>query len=710
MDTILHTTFLSENPESFGLVSDARPMAVGDLAVAAHGYVLPGKDTPLFIAEEPGVLGLLQEVYDGILTPTESHIRVLRHTFGESDGRQDHPVGRYAAALAEATVLDILSAPTAADLPGDRLAGQTSRAVSDRLDDLRVHLNSLSSESEIPADAFAVSLAACRITRSENENCIIDLFGAGDYAFFLLDETGLAPLWLTRTPPLSPMQTNGMQHQTVDISPSGPFAVVILSDSLVASDNDPTRASGWVWRDRIRREEQLLRTVVMTPVEEDFGDRAAHAYAGQAVGRDSATGALLYVGGDYEDLYAACQRRLRVIEDLITLWPEGYDDRYRHRSTEEQPPLETVENEFIHYAFTSHPELLQRTADRLSDLALSILRQGETTDGENCEENNDPRLTYDIVYDVFSRYDAENLDDRRLVEANRRVIHDLLCDHWITLRPILCPEEACDETDPDYAAACERAYDSCRRLNARLTGLLDRRQKALSDIEKLLEESLLILRASGEDWMHGRGGDANAATWLSRLMTDGPATLSAMEAGWQEGSETCRRLQSAYTAERACLFARDIHPERGIWRSTYEAVQNGQLPRGSWNLYAERCVDVEDGTGHEAYAEVLLVLRTVSEGIRVLLDRMEGRATERRAAHHIGGDEGWQMACIRGVLRRDPAWDACAGILPDETLRSEYDAIVRRWEETRALISRREEAFKAYYQTYTSFLPADDLP
>lgn len=698
MEALLHTTFLSENPESFGQITSARPVATGAWAVAAHGYALPDGTHPLFTAEEPGVLGLLQEVYDGILTPGEDHIRPLRHTFGESDGRQDHPVARYAAVLAQIAAMDMLSAPSSVSLPCNALADKLSCAVADKLDDFRVHMNRLSSEGDLPPDAFSVAIAACRITE-QGDAYTVDLLGAGDYGFFLLDEQGLSPLWPASVPPLSPVGMGRMPHRSVRLTPNGPFAVVILSGRLFASDEgEGAWPAGHRWRERMKREELLLRTVAMAPVEEDFGDRAARAYVGQTAAEDSVTGAVLYCRGTYEELYAMCKSRLRCMEDLMALLPDGYDADH----PDEHPPLASVENEFVHAAFTAHPELLQRTADRLSEMVLSLLQREDTA----AEVDRSPdRLTYADVYEVFAHFDEENREDRQQIETNRRIIRDLLCDHWITLRPVLCPDEACDEVEPTYGAACERAYASCCRMNARLTSLLNDRKKALSDMISLLDESLRILRASGDDWARGRAGDANALAWMARMKDQWPGALSAMEGGWAEGSEAYRCLQSAYTAERENLFLRDTHPEEGVWRSTYEAIQNGRLPRGSWNLYAERCVEVEDGMTGDAYAELLLVLRTVSESIRVLLERVEGRAADRRAAHRIAGNEARQTACLRGVLRRDPAWEACAEILTDESLRMEYDAVVRRWEETRNLIHRRSAAFDEYYRMYTTYLP-----
>ncbi len=709
MDTLLHTTFLSENPASFGQLSDARPVVTRDFAIAAGANAAGGAGTLLFTVEAPGTLGLLQEVYGGIITPTEDHIRLLRNTFGESDGEQDHPVGRYGAVLAQCVAQDILSSQAAHTMSGELMAGILGRRISDALDDLRVRMNELLTETELPSETFTVSFAACRVRTSAADGYAVEIFSAGDHGFYVLDEWGLSPLWLVPTAPLSPAKTDGLMMQRIEWKQSTPLAVVILSGGLAGmTERVLTDMPGRIWRERMRTEEQLLRAVTMAAIEEEFGDRCAYAYTGLAEDRDCVTGAILYRHPSYEDFYAMCHHRLHALEDLVALLPDGYDAS----QTVEQPPLEAVEEAFIRYAFTARPALLQSTMDRLGDLVMQLLRHGEPDPSPASmalETGGSIGLTHARVQEIFDHYDAENIDDRYQVEANRRIMHDLLSDHWITLRPILCPEEACDETDPDYAAACDRAYASCRDMNAHLTALLNQRQKGLTDLEALLSESLHILRASGEDWLHGRGGDDNAAAWMDRLTADFPTAMAVLADSWRAGSEACRRLQAAYAAEREVLFHRDIDPERGIWRSTYEAVQNGRLPRGSWNLYAERCTEEADDTAHEGYTELLLVLRTVSEGTRVLLDRMEGRAVERRTAHHIGGDEAWQTACLRGVLRRDPAWQSCDAVVTDEALRNEYEAAVRRWEETRNLIRRRETAFEGYRDMYTAYLPLQQI-
>ncbi len=703
--SLLHTTFLAENPESFGQIPDARPLASDRWLIAAGGHPAgTGLYIPMLASETTEETDVMQGMFREDAAMEDAWRTARQHTFGTPQGRQEHTVARYSAVMTEAQALRLLADPLSDVLTGEILTDRLSHAIADGLDAFRRRLSTLSREASGSEEAFSVSFGGGRIRPIDASTYELDLFSAGDYGFYLLDEWGMAPLWLESSPRLFPVWRGAMSCHHLSLHHPGPFAVIMLSGGLIAPGEAERRGlaefPGLLWCDRMRREEQLLRVITSAGREEAFGECAARVYTGQAIEHDSATGALSYQNGSYEELRALCHVRLRTIEDLIALLPDGYDEDH----PEEEAPRMTMENEFVRYAFTSRPGLSERVMDRLSDWAMALLLRGEDIpSGENTEK----RLTYADVHAIHRHYDRENDEDRRQIEANRRIIRDLLCEHWITLRPVLCPEEACDETEPAYAAACDRAYDTCCHMNARLTALLDKRQAVLSDLENLLSENLLVLRASGSDWLHGRGGDANGAAWLTRMTDHWPTALAAMAEGWQEGSETCRRLQAAYTAERENLFYRDIHPEQGLWRSTYEAIQNGRLPRGSWNLYAERTTEREDGHASEEYAELLLVLRTVSESTRVLLERIEERAVDRRTAYHIGGDETWQTACLQGILNGDPAWASCATAVVDESLHTEYAATVRRWEETRALISRRAAAFKSYYDMYTAYLPIE---
>ena len=339
----LDTAFLSENPESFGQVAEARPIATHDLLVAVNGYVGgDGSHTPAFTVEEPGIYGLLEEVYGDILPPTEENLRVLRHTFGESDVRQDHLISRYCAVLAQAEALNILRGEGAGK-PYERVARLLTKAIPASLQRLRTAMQ----ESEIllrgDDDLFSVSLGACRIRHTGHAAYEVDIFSAGDFGFYLLDEYGMAPLWQNTSPVLSPDSEEWVTGHTVTVEHTGPFAVVMLSHSLcgekAAEGRGGADAPGRKWRHRMRLEEQLLRVITSVSQEEDFGARAARVYAGHAAARDCGTGCLTYRRGSYENFRMVCQNRLQVLEDLIAMLPDGYDLRY----ASEQRPLAEVE-------------------------------------------------------------------------------------------------------------------------------------------------------------------------------------------------------------------------------------------------------------------------------------------------------------------------------------------------------------------------------
>ena len=79
--------FLAENPEAYGLVPDACPVVTSDLLLAVNGHsATGGAISPSYPVEEGGVDGLLDSLYGNLIPRTDENARLLRATFGESEG------------------------------------------------------------------------------------------------------------------------------------------------------------------------------------------------------------------------------------------------------------------------------------------------------------------------------------------------------------------------------------------------------------------------------------------------------------------------------------------------------------------------------------------------------------------------------------------------------------------------------------------------
>ena len=692
--------FLAENPEAYGLVPDACPVVTSDLLLAVNGHgVTGGGISPTYPVEEGGVDGLLDTLYGNLISRTDENARLLRATFGESEGMQEHPVARYCAALAEAIALRVLDG-TAKGASPEQVSFMLGEKISKGLARLR---ETICDDGVTPRDDvfFSVSMGACRVTSTGEGRYNLDIFSAGDFKVYLLDGEGLHPLWLKATSRLSPDgDTAEILRSRLELCHPEPFALLLLSDSLCTYGATETRTlrenPGMIWRYRMRLEDQILRLITACVREQEFGERAARFFTGRSHGRDSASGAMLILreGVSYEVFRSMCQARLSRLEDLISLLPEGYDP------ARIPAPVSREEVEDAHLR-----RLLEREkglSDRLAEavrLCISEKLQPDN-EGEPCPPPADVpayrRLSRDAILSVFRRFDLENDADRARVTENRRILRENLTDHWIALRPHLL--KAAHRTP---TPAAERSYVACADMSARLSRMLADRRRRLNSLETLLSDSLAILRAEGKDWTEGRAGDGSMAAWGDRLAYDLPDVLATVSESWQTETEAYRSFLTAYTYERELLFRMDTDTSDGFFAVDWQAMQNGELMESRRDRLREALADAP------AYGDLWESLCRVSMGTGALLNRIKGRGAERRTAREFADRPDILLAALRASAYEDGDWGESVVAVMDPALRRDHRDAVRRWQETRELSAKRAEAYAACKAAWHAFLPEE---
>ena len=698
--------FLAENPEAYGLVPDACPVITSDLLLAVNGHsAAGGAASPTYPVEEEGVDGLLDTLYGDLILHTEENARLLRATFGDSEGMQEHPVARYCAALAEATALHILDG-TAKGASPEQVCFMLGNEIPRKLAGLR---EIVCADGVTPRDdaVFSVSLGACRVSAEGEGRYVVDVFSAGDFHVYLLDGEGLRPLWLKASPLLTPNAPNGISdrstepaHTRLALRHPEPFGLLLLSDSLCALGAPEARAlrenPGMVWRYRMRLEDQLLRLITSCVREQEFGERAARFFTGRSHGRDSASGAMMILreGVSYEVFRSLCQTRLGRLEDLISLMPEGYDPAH----VPPDVPRKEMEERHLRRLLEREKGLSDRLEEAIRLCALDKLKRGNV--GEVCPPPADVpayrRLSWEEVSAVYRRYDVENDTDRARVAENRHVLRENLADHWVALRPHLTKVSL---RTPD--AVAERSYATCADMNTRLGRMLAERKRRLNTLDTLLSDSLAVLRAEGRDWMEGRAGDGSVAAWTGKLSHELPPALGPLMADWQGETEVYRRLLTAYTYERELLFRMDTTPGEGFFANDWEEILSGELPDGRWDAFSEILSAVP------AYRDLLDALRRVSKGTGALLARIEGRGADRRMARELAGQTDIRLAALRASAYEDEDWGESVISVMDTALRREHKDTVRRWMETRELAAKRAEAYAAYEAAWREYLPEE---
>lgn len=700
-------TFLAENPEAFGLVPDACPLSTKHLLIAANGHSAEGGSiSPMIDTEEKGIDGVFS-VYGDLFPRTEEIAEALQAAFGTNKSGQEYPVSRYCATLAEVTALQILR-----NSAFDASFEQTRVMLTDGLRrNMKAFRNSFRNEEGKllwSDDFFTVSLGICRIREAGGGNYTADVFSAGDFSLYLLDATGMSPLWCTETPFFSCVDRGEelLAGKTVRFHHPEPFALLLISESVWGVNASEMRSlrsnQGLIWRYRMRLEDYFLRLITDCVREYEFGTRAVHFFMGRSHGHDSASGAMTILrdGVSYEVFRLHCQNRLSVLSELTELLPDGYDPHnIPHPETRTATELA-----YLRQLLERDSDLADRLVDALQSCTVDKLRKGPSAESVPPPENvpDYTRLEWETVHRAYRVYDSENDGDRTRIENNARVMKESLSEHWITLRPLLT--ELRHNLPPEiqnYRRVSDQMYDSCRDMNRRLSALLEVRRETVSSIGKLLADGLDTLDAEGNDWVCGRAGTDSVMAWADPLATQLPLMLQNLQRDWKQQTEQYRTLLTAYTAERNKLFLRDICEEKGSFSSDWRAMRDGCLPEGRWELFRDRLANAPDT---EAFLNLFDSLYRISHGTGVLLHRIRTRAAENRMARDLSDRQDLQLLALRGAAYEDPDWGDAVIRVMDMATRNDFRATVRKWQRTCELIEKRKKAYMEYSAMYNAYM------
>lgn len=699
--------FLAENPEAFGLVPDACPLATKHLLIAANGYSAEGGSIfPMVDTEEKGIDGLFA-VYGDLLPRTDDVIDALQAAFGENKSGQEYPVSRYCATLAEVTALQLLR-----DAAFEASFEQTRVMLTDELlRNMKAFRNSFRNEDGKllwADDFFSISLGICRVREAGGGDYTADVFSAGDFSLYLLDAEGMAPLWSTVTPVFSCTSTEGelLTGKTVRFHHPEPFALLLVSESvwgLNASESRSLRSNpGLIWRYRMRLEDYFLRLITDCVREYEFGNRAVHFFMGRSHGHDSASGAMTILrdGVSYEVFRLLCQNRLSALSEMTELLPDGYDPRNIPK-----PGSRTeIELNYLRQLLERDAELTTRVMDALRLSTVEKLRKGAAAEPIPLPENvpDYARLEWEELYRTYRVYDCENDGDRARIEQNARVLQESLSEHWITLRPMFTETKHTLPLDvQNYRRVSDQMYASCRDMNSRLAELLDARRKTIQAIGRILSDGLDILEAEGNDWVCGRAGVDSVMAWADPLTTQLPLQLHDLRRDWERQTEQYRALLTAYTAERNKLFVRDVCDERGDFSADWRAMREGCLPEGRWELFRDRLANTPETV---PFLNLVDSLYRISHGTGALLHRIRTRAAENRMARDLSDRQDLRILALRGAAYEDPDWGEAVIRAMDMATRNDFRATVRKWQKTCELIEQRKQAYLEYSTMYNTYM------
>ena len=688
--------FVAENPEAFGLVADAYPIATARLLIAASGQVTHGGLPELSHAD--GVASA-RAVFDGLSLPTDELQGVLEATFGDRHSHREQLVSRYTAALSEALAWSILKGPA----EGASFEQTCVMLGSQLRHGLRLWRDTLSERdpASVNERCFDVSVGACRITDVGEGEYDLDIFAGGDYRVFLLDGAGMAPLWTNDSSVICPDGSSDPDGRTLRLKHPEPFAILLLSGSVCdqnAADHRAARnAPGLIWRHRMRLEEHFLRLLTACLRESEFGDRAAHLFTGRLSGRDGGSGAVaVQCDGAFEVFRAVCQARLTVLEKLLALLPEGYDPE----AAVEPPSREETETAYLCRLLDRNAGLEERVTDALRQC---ILRQlNGHADGEIAvpDAPGYRRLDLDELVRVFRRYDADNDEDRARIEENCRVLREGLSDYWITLRPRFLTVTK-DMAHPAKREENKRGYETCMELNRELSALLRKRKDTIDRVRTLLSNGLTVLESEQNDWVCGRAGDDSLNAWVASLQLDLPAALAELGEDWKRDTDRYRALHAAYTSEREKMFRRDISEPYGFFAGDWEAILEGSMTSERWD---ELKSGVEMGAQASAYGELLDALRRISDATGILRNRISDRVADVRAARELSDRRDLRLACLRASAYEDVAWGEETVAVMSPAMRNEYRLMLRRYKEALELHRHRVAVFEEYERMYTTYI------
>ena len=686
--------FLSENPEAFGLISDARPIVTDEWMVAANGS---DADAGVLSRTFPNATepdALYDTVFANVLPRSPLTAEVLANTFDKE--KMNISISRCAAVLAEAVTAHLL-AGMPAETTYSEMNRQISQAVSRALSGLRDNFNR-AEVSEQDASLYAASLAVCRARSVGGGHHVLDFLLAGDYRIFLLDKDGLRPLPISPASEIAPDDPSAtLAGKRIDLYHPEPFAILLMSGSactINAAEQQSLRSNpGLTWRYRMRREAGLLRIITALSGESDFGLRASQFFTGRACGRDSASGAMLPRRGDvsFSNFRTNCLARLRHVEDMIALLPEGYDPT-------RIPPLPSrVENEhnYIRRLLAQESGLLERTTDALRILAFEKLTSPASEVPPLPEDVPELRRLYaEDIEAVYRIYDAENTEDYERIDQNRDMMREQVSAHWVTLRPILLQAyeyDLTEQTDNDVA------YASLLRINARLAKHYRERNDRMVEVSHKLEKHAATLRAEGDDWLHSRGDESRAALWADTAAADLVAALRGFADTYERTEDEYRTLLATYTDERSRLFERDAEQEDGFFYEVWAALLHGRLSDEMIAVYRAAIADATEGN---FYTQLWDDICTIARGTGARIRRIQERSADRRAVRDISERAEFRIAALRASAYQDPDWGEAVCDLLDPPHRTSYFTMVRRWQETCELRARQAAAYEEYRKLY----------
>ncbi|MBQ4111535.1 MAG: hypothetical protein IJD38_01930 [Clostridia bacterium] len=696
-----YMSFLAENPEAFGMISGACPLVTGSLLIAANGFeAREDRGAPVLEMPPEGTGGLMNGLFTDLVEGSDENLTALRMAFGQNKITPENTVPRFCAALAEVTALQILEGPAkGASVEQTCLLLQT--ALNRNISAFRERLASDQSTEELDPVFFSVSLGLCRFFGTEPDTYAIDLFSAGNFRLYLLDEQGMAPLWEEATPVDIPLR---LKAERKIIHHPGPFALILLSEGVFSLNAVETRSlhesPGMLWRYRMRLEEHFVRLISDCVHDFELSERATKFFTGRARGRSDASGAVAFLteGSSYEIFRSHCHARLGELEKLTALLPDGYDSRRRPITGERTQ----IEQSYLHRLLDRSVGLSVRVSDAIRFTVTEMLRRQGPLSTEAPPEGvpDYQRLEWEFLHRTFRKYDCENDGDRERILENRRMLREMLSEHWITLRPALLSYyrrvgEA-PYTDPGL-----RSYDACLDMNSRLADMLVLRQNTVDSLENALLDSLDILQSGGNDWVCGRTGVEGTRAFTNGLTKSLPSLLAYLQNGWEEDTLRYRCLHAAYTAERERLFRLDTRSGEGFFASDWQAIHDGCMKDGRWAELRACLMEIPETA---VYAELWDSLDRISHGTAALLARIRARAAESRTARDLADRPGLWVDALRGAAYEDPAWGESVISVMDTATRNDFRASIRRWQESCELNRCQAEAFELYSTMYGRYL------
>ena len=694
--------FLAENPESFGLIPDACPLATKHLLIGANGRSAEnGEYAPVYEMESVGIDGLFS-LYGDILPHTVETVDALEAAFGDSRLLQAHPVARYCATLAELTALQIMNNGAYGASP-EQTRLLLNRAVERNLSELRDRMRSRSGDFGCDDSYFSVSMGVCRVLAEGAGSYVADIFSAGNFHVYILDGNGMTPLWQTATPEVSPGRADSFRAERIRFRREGPFAVLLVSDSVCALNAAETRSlrsyPDRIWKYRLRLESSFVRLITDCVREHEFGERATRYFVGRSHGHDSASGAMTILrgGSSYNDFLALCQNRLSELQRLSELFSneENLDETTLSGSRTE------AELAYLDKLLRENATLSARLTEALQRCVLHKLQEDE--DPPTPPDAPDyVRLSREEVYRAFRVYDCENDEDRARIRTNRRALREYMSEHWITMRPALISGSAGGDGEGEsHRVTGDRMYGACLQMNGELTRMLLERSRQVLSVETLLANSLERITAEGNDWIYGRAGGDFAAHWAESLAKELPEVLEALRTDWKQNTESYRALLSAYSAEREALFRHDTRPGLGGFAEDWQRILEGTLPESRWDLFCGRLSDDPETAG---FTDMMESLHRISRGTGALLARIRARSAESRAARDLADQPELRLAALRGAAYEDEDWGKEITAVMDTATRNDFRATVRRWQEARRLAEDRRRAYRRYRSMYTEFI------